>query len=215
MAFPTAVVCATDLSGRCDRAMDRAAQLARDWHARLVVVHALETAPELADGPRPRDLPSWRGMGDRAQRAIARVRRDLGEQFPDATAVVEEGDPAELVVQACGSHRAGLIVTGVARDELFGRRLLGGTVDALIRQVTVPLLVVRDRPRRPYGRIVVATDFSPASRRALRAGGVERGPRPGDDRDVVKPEGTSGQRRDDMNVATRLAGHVGHCVLLR
>ena len=167
MAFPTAVVCATDLSGRCDRAMDRAAQLARGWNARLIVVHALETSLELIEARRLRDLPSWHGTADRAQLAISRVRQDLGDQFPDATAVVEEGDPAELVKRACSSHRAGLIVTGVARDELFGRRLLGGTVDALIRQVTVPLLVVRDRPRRPYGRIVVATDFSPASRSAL------------------------------------------------
>ena len=31
----------------------------------------------------------------------------------------------------------------------------------------MPLLVVRDRPRRPYGRVVVATDFSLTSRRAL------------------------------------------------
>lgn len=167
MAFPTAVVCATDLSGRCDRAMDRAAQLARGWNARLVVVHALEMSLELIEARRLRDLPSWHGAADPAQLAISRVRQDLGEQFPDATAVVEEGDPAELVERACSSHLAGLIVTGVARDELFGRRLLGGTVDALIRQVAVPLLVVRKRPRRPYGRIVVATDFSPASRSAL------------------------------------------------
>lgn len=169
MAPPTAVVCATDLSSRCDRAMDRAAQLARSWNARLVVVHALESSPEFVAARRLHGLPTWRRPVDRAQLVAQELREDLGEQAGNAAIVVEEAEPAVLVKQASDNHRAGLIVTGVARNELLGRQFLGTTVDVLIRQVATPVLIVRARPRRPYGRIVAATDFSSTSRRALEA----------------------------------------------
>src|SRR3546814_14857018 len=41
------------------------------------------------------------------------------------------------------------------------------TVNHLARKTTVPLLIVRDRPFRPYDRLLVATDFSPSARVAL------------------------------------------------
>src|SRR5690606_24655434 len=63
--------------------------------------------------------------------------------------------------------QADLIVTGVARDEPFGRALLGDTVDRLMRTCHAPLLIARSRPHLFYRRIVVATDFSPSSRHAL------------------------------------------------
>lgn len=169
MTLPMAVVCATDLSSRCDRAMDRAAQLARSWNARLVVVHALESSPAFVAARRLHNLPTWRRPADRAQLVAQQLREDLGEQAVDAAFVVEEAEPTVLVKQAADDHRAGLIVTGVARNELLGRQFLGTTVDALIRQVATPVLIVRARPRRPYGRIVAATDFSSTSRHALEA----------------------------------------------
>ncbi len=37
------VLVATDLSARCDRAVDRAIMLASDWSVRLKVIHVLES----------------------------------------------------------------------------------------------------------------------------------------------------------------------------
>jgi nucleotide-binding universal stress UspA family protein len=171
-ALPTAVLCATDLSGRCDRALDRAALLAGRWNVRLVVVHALETSVEFVDARRLRDLPSWRRPADRAKVVAGQLRAELGELMRDATVVVEEADPAELIERVCLDHPSSLIVTGVARNELFGRRFLGTTVDALLRRVAAPVLVVRERARQPYSRIAVATDFSDASRHALETAAI-------------------------------------------
>ena len=44
-ATPNAILLATDLSARCDRALSRALQLARQWQARLVVATVL---PDMA-----------------------------------------------------------------------------------------------------------------------------------------------------------------------
>jgi nucleotide-binding universal stress UspA family protein len=42
-------------------------------------------------------------------------------------------------------------------------------VDALARLSPVPVLAVKTRPNRPYRRVIVASDFSEASREALLA----------------------------------------------
>src|SRR5699024_5808434 len=56
---PRSVLLATDLSSHCDRALDRAAQLARQWHATLHVVHALP--------PEARPVAWWSPEGGRPQ----------------------------------------------------------------------------------------------------------------------------------------------------
>lgn len=167
---PRTILCATDLSSRCDRALDRAALLAQRWQARLVVVHALQTTPEFIEARRLHDLPSWRRPEDRAQVVARQLHADMIDADSHVTVVVEEGEPAPLILREAEQWQADLIVTGTARNELFGRRLLGTTVDALIRGAAgVPVLVVRSRPRRPYERVVVASDFSEGSRHALHA----------------------------------------------
>jgi len=55
---PKKVLLATDLSARSDRALDRATQLARQWDAGLVVVHALEDQALATRSPYYEDLPS-------------------------------------------------------------------------------------------------------------------------------------------------------------
>lgn len=172
MAEPAAsrtILCATDLSSRCDRALDRAAALARHWHARLVVVHALQTGPEFAEARRLHDLPSWRRPEDRVKVVERQLRAEILHLDEQPTVVIEEDEPAPLILREAERRGVDLIVTGVARNELFGRRLLGTTVDALIRRAPAPVLVVRRRARHPYRRVVVATDFSDGSQGALHA----------------------------------------------
>ncbi|MFN5481402.1 MAG: universal stress protein, partial [Brevundimonas sp.] len=43
-ATPRTLLLATDLSSRCDRALDRAASLAARWDARLIVVNVIEAS---------------------------------------------------------------------------------------------------------------------------------------------------------------------------
>lgn len=163
---PRRILIATDLSARCDRALDRAVALATAWQSELVAVHALETGEDLLHAFPERNLPSWRRGPEATRVATEHLRRDIG--VPVAT-VVEEAEPARLILDAAASNGCGLIVVAVARDELLGRFALGATVDRLLREAAVPVLVVRQRARRPYGRIVVAADASDASREAVRA----------------------------------------------
>lgn len=163
---PRAILLATDLDGRCDRALDRAVGLARQWQAKLVVVTVVESAPV----PPPRaDDPVPDQASRAALRAAARLRRDVGPAIRglDFELLVREGPVGECIQAVAEETGCSLVVTGVAHDALFGRHLLGSTVSWLARQGRQPLLVVRDRAHAPYARVVVASDFSPSSARAL------------------------------------------------
>lgn len=161
------IVLATDLSPRCDRALDRAVSLARGSNAQLLAVHALETTFDNALAQSMRNLPSWRSRKDRAQSVKRELCADITEVGVIADVLIEEGDPGDVVLSAARKTKAELIITGMARGEFLGRLLLGSTVDALVRNAWVPVLVVKRRARRPYEHVVVATDFSNASRDAL------------------------------------------------
>ena len=159
---PKKILLATDLSPRCDRALDRATSLAAEWHARLVVLHVL---PEPASVT---NLPSWRRPTDPRLEARKRVHRDVGDaEGVEIDVMVERGEPSSLILSVVERLGSELIVTGVARDETLGRMMLGTTVEKVVRETHVPMLVVKSRPRGIYRNVVVATDFSEGSRRAL------------------------------------------------
>lgn len=156
-AAPRSLLVASDLSSRCDRALDRAVLLARQWQARLVVVTVLEREP----GGRSREETAE--LRDRARRLLL---ADLGDQGVPFELHVERGG----IVGALLKHAPAcdLVVTGTARAHGLGRLVLGSTVDALARRSPVPVLVVRQRGRHPYPQLIVGSDWSAASERALR-----------------------------------------------
>ena len=96
------------------------------------------------------------------------LRRDMMQAAPNVTAIVEKGEPTEVIVRVAKARGCDLIVTGIARDETLARFGLGTTVDRLLRRSRVPLLIVKQRARSPYANILVATDFSECSRCALQ-----------------------------------------------
>src|SRR5262245_37921086 len=78
------VLLATDLSARCDRALNRAVTIAGDARAHLLILHAFEEFddPTLAEGGRL--APSWRAPPDALQIATQRIREGLVEDVGGA-----------------------------------------------------------------------------------------------------------------------------------
>lgn len=153
----SSVLLATDLDGRCDRALDRAAQLAKGWDAELIVLHVVEAAARDA---------GWSNaqISDAVHEEVAAA---LGDQTVTFRVVIERGDVATAILNASTHHGCGLLVSGIARLNRFGPNILGSTLTAVLRSARVPVLMVKNRVRTSYARIVVGTDFSEPSRRAL------------------------------------------------
>jgi nucleotide-binding universal stress UspA family protein len=89
--------------------------------------------------------------------------------LPNVPVVIEHGDPVEAILRVAVGSGADLIVTGVARYEPLGRLVLGSTVEKLLGNSPMPVLVVRRRGRKPYHHVVTTTDFSQPSRQAFEA----------------------------------------------
>jgi nucleotide-binding universal stress UspA family protein len=159
------ILLATDLSARCDRALYRAAMLAKQWQSSLIVLHVVEGLDlSIAD---IEGLPSWRRPPDPLAVARKHLQADVAALPARPTVRVAEGNPVEAILNSADAEHCDLIAIGVERDESLGHFILGGTADRLFRRSPVPLLVVKDRPRGPYENIVFVTDLSSSSRYAL------------------------------------------------
>lgn len=157
----------TDLSPRCDRAMDRAVAMAQAHNLPLIALSVMDTPwlTKLA-------TPAWRSLQqDNLAQAQKRLLKDLSPAITQGhvkvDVLVETGNPVEIIARVANEHQCSLIVSGTARDETLGRVVLGNTVERLARRTTIPLLVVRARPFASYATVVVATDFSEGSKHAL------------------------------------------------
>lgn len=164
---PDRILLATDLSARCDRAVDRAAQLARQWQVPLWVVHAIgrepaDTWPSSAHDAAEPPSPGRTALIER------QLRQDLGEDLPGLAIHVAEGEPAEVILELARREGCGLIVLGDARQG-FACSLPGHTAEQLVRTSPASVLIVRQRPRGEYRHILVGTDFTVESRDGLHA----------------------------------------------
>ena len=158
---PAAILLATDMSARCDRATSRALQLARQWNARLVVATVLPPAPASQSL-----LPDFTAPGP--AQLEQRLRRDIAADAEGIALSVRvgEGHVGRTLLQLADEEGCGLIVTGISSDPAFELPLLGSNVLWLTRHCPLPLLVVHQRVHGAYRKLALATDFSDSSAHA-------------------------------------------------
>lgn len=169
---PRKILLATDLSARCDRALERAAALASAPGAQLCIVYVVEN-PETSAAEVAQGAASWRqpeGPALMRRRIREALAFDGNPVVEAATLLIEQGQPAEVIERIATEQQVDLIVTGIARESPFTARpvMLGKTVEQLLRRLPAPILIVRNRTRGAYSRIVVATDLSEPSGHALQ-----------------------------------------------
>lgn len=162
---PSRLLLATDLCAHCDRPLDRAKQLALEWQSELVILTVRE-------GPRtPDEVSAWLDRDATVSALELAARRELQEEFAGSgvapTLQVRDGEVVDAILDTAGTLGDGVVVAGASHDESFQQLIYGSTTERLAQGLAQPLLVVRQRTRGAYARILVANDFSDASRRAL------------------------------------------------
>jgi len=161
---PRNILLASDLHAHGDRALDRAAQLARQWRVPLHVVYV--QAGDGCDLISPMPL-SWRHESAPAAWVERKIRRNLGHDVGELVVHVGEGEPADVILDTAASLGCDLIVLGGAESTAPGAP--GRVTEQLLRRSPVSLLVVKNRPRGAYAHAVVGTDFTSESRDGLTA----------------------------------------------
>ena len=154
---------------RPDPALASAAMLARSAGATLHVVHAYELpVPVLAGLALPLTADARRRY---AAGITERVRAQAAE-WPDVDVRchVMEGSPADAICSTAARLRAGLIVVGATRRGRMWRGLTGSTAEGVVREATVPVLVLHQPLALPIRRVLLTTDLSGESEALLERG---------------------------------------------
>lgn len=104
-----------------------------------------------------------------ASRTLARAIRERFEaKGVPASARIDEGPPAQTIIEVARAEGAGLIVMGSRGLSRIAAAVLGSTARAVARHSPIPVLVARERREAPR-RILVAADGSDDAYVAVRA----------------------------------------------
>lgn len=174
------ILCPVDFSDQSRQALEWAVAIAVRRKRPLTVMTSVE--PILADAARVRfdlDLVESETRPE-LRDFVAAVVPEGASWAPRLAYDVRVGESAEVILQAARELDAELIVLGTQGLGGVRKWLLGSTAERVLRGTTRPVLAV-PRPadasvvvdaagaRFELGRILAATDFSRASRRAVEA----------------------------------------------
>jgi nucleotide-binding universal stress UspA family protein len=147
----------TDFSEHSDYAFRLACSLARDYRARLVLVHVTPTVVVSST------LAAMPPRSPDARKALEEQLTNL--RSPDPSLGVEhhlkEGDPAAEILRLAQETPVELIVMGMHGRTGLGRLLMGSVAEQVVRKAPCPVLTVKVPQRRaapPEGAVLVAGD---------------------------------------------------------
>lgn len=157
------ILCGTDFSENARSAARAAAAIARLARKNLVLVHVVETVEPGNQGPETRR---------RLKEEVSLLGRARGSVRGE---VVEADSAAVALLALVAAPEIGLLVVSSVSKTRIDRWTLGSVSERLAEAAAVPTLVVRDPEtfsewasgKRPL-RVLVAVDFSPVTRAALR-----------------------------------------------
>ncbi|MEL6691282.1 MAG: universal stress protein [Pseudomonadota bacterium] len=155
------ITVATDLSERSDRAVRRAADLARHHGATLRVLNVV-------DADLPDDLEEI--MVAKTREKVAGFVRSL-DAGSEIEIDIRAGDPVSEMIEATHTM-VDLFVVGTHRRRGFLDGMWETTVQKVVRHAPCPVLLVSEDASQVYHTAVLATDFSPASAKAARMAAI-------------------------------------------
>ena len=152
------IIVATDLSERSDRAMDRAALIAKQMNALLHVVYVVDDEVSSTIALASEENATAELQEQVKEGAIFKgVKTDIHIAF---------GQPWKMITQLAKDHKADLVVMGTHRNRGLRELFSGTTLHRVARVCETPLLVAVDRAAKPYGKVIVGVDFSECARHA-------------------------------------------------
>ena len=160
----THIVAATDFSAPAERAVQRAAQIAKQLNAELHLIHVVH----------PIDLCVGTELSFGSQKHIGRMQEEISKGQLNTLADKLQKDfgiPVQVATRIGGAHteiasyatsKMGCLIVAGARgeNESLLNLLLGSTSTRLLRSASCPVLIVRNTGAEPYRQVISAVDFS-------------------------------------------------------
>jgi nucleotide-binding universal stress UspA family protein len=145
---PISCLVASDLSPRGDRALVRAFRIAQRGGGRVDILHVVEN-----------DYP--RRLADTLAHEVYSELRTQVAAMPESKGVhwtirVERGHDHERIAEVAACIQADVLVLGGRREPKIRDLFLASTAQRVVRQSPIPVLVVKQPYRGPYGAAVAA-----------------------------------------------------------
>ena len=136
------VAVGTDGSTTASKAVEAAAEIAQRFGAKLVLLSAFEgsDAPSRGSGSGSEEL-QWAFNNDaRVRELLRRTEQDLHDRKIDCTTMLDEGDPAEVLIRLAEECEADLLVIG---NRGMRRRVLGSVPNTVTHKAPCSVYVVK------------------------------------------------------------------------
>ncbi len=159
------VLFAIDFSPFSDRLLGCADEFAAVGLREIILIHVLQHPKDLAEAGAERVRE--------AQAKLARLAQEIQHPGLSVRALVEAGNPAQVIVNAARRENVSFIYTGAHGRGLMDRLALGSVSDAVLKLADRPVLILQCRTiRRDDGytcetacdtvlrHVLVASDFS-------------------------------------------------------
>lgn len=134
------VAVGTDGSETADEAVKEAAEVARRFGAKLVLLSAFKDASNRPSGKRDIELQWAENSRAALTSSLERLAEDLGTGGLECETRLDEGDPAEVVVRLAEECGADLLVIG---NKGMKRRVLGSVPNTVTHKAGCSVLVVK------------------------------------------------------------------------
>ena len=132
------VAVGTDGSATASKAVEAAAEIAQRFDARLVLLSAFTGKAPPSGGS---EEVQWAYNNDaRVRELLNRTEQELRERKIDCTTMLDEGDPADVLVRLAGECEADLLVIG---NRGMQRRVLGSVPNTVTHKAGCSVLVVK------------------------------------------------------------------------
>lgn len=167
------ILCASDLSAASEPGWLMAQRLGRLFGAEVLLLNVIPPVPIPMEGYFPprvyRELLT--GAHEDAEASLEALVADGTAPALKVRRRVVEGSPAARIVDVAAEEAVDLVVVGTHGRSGLDRVFLGSVADRVVRTAKCPVLTVRAQsagtsPTTGLGRILYATDFSPAARAA-------------------------------------------------
>ncbi len=165
----------TDFSDSADHAFSHACMLADRFNAELVMLHvvALHDEDPYHPGHKFPDIRAYYDqLASTADSNMKKVKQQRASHINVRHEVRRGVSPGDVVLDFIQENGIDLVAMGTHGRNAVTRFLLGSIAEKIIHHAPCPVLTSRADPggediRKGYKRILVPTDFSPASERAL------------------------------------------------
>jgi nucleotide-binding universal stress UspA family protein len=165
------ILAGSDLSDASSHAVERGYLLAQSNQVRYSVLYALGLDPirklrELLGQDTEALTERMVRMG--AERLEASMT-DLNRAYRvSAEPIVVQGQAGPALLSFVDEQNCDLLMVGNHGSGVVQRLIVGSTTSRVLRQSKSPVLVVKNKPREPYQRVLIAVDFSPVSQALVR-----------------------------------------------